>query len=92
MAMLRALRDGNENPELLFAKGRLRKNMPRIAAALKDRTPLGARIVLAQHLRKRRIDRLVRRLHDLGVDVTPLMKAGSNAVPQVQFSSARKAY
>lgn len=54
MAMLRALRDGNENPELLsdLAKGRLRKKMPQIAAALKGRTLApGARIVLAQHLR-----------------------------------------
>lgn len=54
MAMLRALRDGNEDPELLsgLAKGRLRKKMPQIAAALKGRTLVpGARIVLAQHLR-----------------------------------------
>lgn len=54
MAMLRALRDGNENPELLsgLAKGRLRKKMPQIVAALKGRTLApGARIVLAQHLR-----------------------------------------
>lgn len=36
--------------------------------------------------RKRTIDRLLRRLHDLGVDLTPLMKAASNAVPQVSFS------
>jgi len=54
MAILRALRDGNENPELLsgLAKGRLRKKMPQIAAALKGRILApGARIVLAQHLR-----------------------------------------
>lgn len=53
MAMLRALRDGNDNPELLsgLAKGRLRKKMPQIVAALKGRTLApGARIVLAQHL------------------------------------------
>ncbi|NJN84665.1 MAG: IS110 family transposase [Caldilineaceae bacterium] len=53
MAMLRALRDGNENPELLsgLAKGRLRKKTSQIVAALKGRTLApGARIVLAQHL------------------------------------------
>lgn len=54
MAILRALRDGNEDPELLsgLAKGRLRKKTAQIVAALKGRTLApGARIVLAQHLR-----------------------------------------
>jgi transposase len=53
MAILRALRDGNEDPEALsgLAKGRLRKKTAQIVAALKGRTLApGARLVLAQHL------------------------------------------
>jgi len=54
MAILRELRDGNENPELLsdLAKGRLRRKMPKIVAAIQGRTLApAARLVLAQHLR-----------------------------------------
>jgi transposase len=53
MAILRALRDGHEDAELLseFAKGRLRKKKPRIVAAIAGRTLAPpARLVLWQHL------------------------------------------
>lgn len=54
MAILRALHEGNENPELLsgLAKGRLRRKMPKIVAAIEGRTLApAARLVLGQHLR-----------------------------------------
>ena len=54
MAILRALRDGNEDPEQLsaLAKGRLRRKTASIVAAIRGRTLAPAhRLVLAQHLR-----------------------------------------
>ena len=53
MAILRALQEGNEDPELLsrFAKGRLRQKMQKIVAAIEGRTLAPAhRLVLGQNL------------------------------------------
>ena len=72
MAILRALHEGNENPELLsdLAKGRLRRKMAKIVAAIEGRTlSPAARLVLGQHLRA--LDLLEEQSQDLDAAAKP---------------------
>lgn len=85
MAILRALRDGNENPEQLseLAKGRLRRKMPKIVAAIQGRTLVpAARLVLAQHLRS--LDLLEEQVQELDAAIDAAVAPYSKIIARLR--------
>jgi len=81
MAILRSLCDGNENPEQLseLAKGRLRRKMPKIVAAIQGRTLApAARLVLTQHLCL--LDQLDKQTQELDAAIDAAIKPHSKII------------
>ena len=85
MAILRALHEGNEDPELLsgLAKGRLRRKMPKIVAAIQGRTlAAGARLVLGQHLRV--LDQLAEQAQELEAAIDAAVEPYSKIIARLR--------